>query len=65
MKNYSASQHLIDLILKESSAMRVSHDDLVYSLLLLLYSDMRAFGDNEHQLTNDDGELLIHVRRFE
>ncbi|WPK28017.1 hypothetical protein [Escherichia phage vB-Eco-KMB25] len=45
--------------------MRVSHDDLVYSLLLLLYSDMRAFGDNEHQLTNDDGELLIHVRRFE
>ena len=64
MKNYSASQHLIDLILKESSAMQISHDDFVYALMLLLYSDMRAFKDNEHQLTNDDGELLIHVRRF-
>ena len=53
------------MILKESSAMQISHDDFVYALMLLIYSDMRAFEDNEHQLTNDDGELLIHVRRFE
>lgn len=64
MKNYSASQNLIDLILKESSAMQISHDDFVYALMLLLYSDMRAFEDDEHQLTTQDGELLIHVRKF-
>nr|DAH97888.1 MAG TPA: hypothetical protein [Caudoviricetes sp.] len=45
--------------------MQIPHDDFVYALMLLLYSDMRAFGDKEHQLTNHDGELLIHVRKFE
>lgn len=64
MKNYSVSQNLIDLILKESSAMKIPHDDFVYALMLLLYSDMRAFEDDEHQLTTQDGELLIHVRKF-
>ncbi|UGO53558.1 hypothetical protein DEVORATOR_42 [Citrobacter phage_vB_CfrD_Devorator] len=51
--------------MKESSAMQIQHDDFVYALMLLLYSDMRAFEDQEHQLTNQDGELLIHVRKFE
>ncbi|UWI82945.1 hypothetical protein Motto_43 [Pseudomonas phage Motto] len=63
--NYSKSQHLIDLILKESSATNITHEELIYALLVLLYSDMKAFNDNEHQLTTQDGELLIHVRKFE
>ena len=65
MSNYSGAQAIIDKVLAECAERSVSHDDLIYALMLLIYSDMRAFGDNEHQLTNDDGELLIHVRRFE
>ncbi|QLF85308.1 unimolecular spanin [Salmonella virus STSR3] len=51
--------------MKESSATAISHDEFMYALLILLYSDMRAFGDDEHQLTDrETGELLIHVRKF-
>lgn len=64
MTKFSASQNLIDVILKECSATNTTHEDLVYSLMMLMLSDMRAFGDNEHQLHNDDGELLLHVRKF-
>lgn len=63
--NYSKSQHLIDLILKESSATGISHNEFMYALLILLYSDMRAFGDDEHQLTDrETGELLIHIKAY-
>ena len=65
MSNYSGSQHIIDLVLQECAARRISHDDLVYALMLLLLSDMRAFDDEEHQLTDrDTGELMLHVRKF-
>lgn len=64
MSNYSGAQSIIDKVLAECAARSVSHDDLIYALMLLIYSDMRAFDDHEHQLTSDDGELLIHIRRF-
>ena len=64
MRNYLDAQRLIDRIMEECAATRISHEDLVYALMLTLYSDMKAFDDEEHQLTSRDGELLIHVRRF-
>lgn len=64
MSNYSGAQAIIDKVLAECAARSVSHDDLIYALMLLLYSDMRAFDDHEHQLTSDDGELLIQIRRL-
>lgn len=66
MKNYSASQRLIDLILKECSATGINHDDFVYALMLLLFSDMRAFGDSEHTLCDKEtGEIIMYIRKVD
>lgn len=64
MKNYSA-QKLIDEILKHCAVNSISHDEFIFALLTVLYSDMRAFEDREHNLVNDDGVCLVNVRLME
>lgn len=65
MMRYSASQALIDEVMKHCAVNSISHDQFVYSLLVLLRADMKAFGDKEHNLHNEDGVLLVHVKLIE
>ena len=58
-------QKLIDKILKHCAVNSISHEDFIHALLTLLYSDMRAFSSTEHVLCNDDGVLMVTVKRME
>ncbi|QVW27766.1 hypothetical protein [Hafnia phage Pocis76] len=63
--NYSNSQPLVDEILKYVATHDIEHKDMVYALLILLRADMKAFGDSEHNLIDDNGVCLVNVRLFE
>lgn len=66
MRNFSASsQNLVDEILSYATRNNMEHDDMIYALLLVLYSDMRAFGDKEHNLVDSDGVCLVNARLME
>lgn len=65
MMNYSNSQPLVDEILKYVAINNVEHKDMVYALLILLRADMKAFGDLEHNLVDDNGVCLVNVRLLE
>lgn len=60
--NYSNSQPLVDEIIKYTAINDLDHKDLVYALLILLRADMRAFGDKEHNLIDENGVCLVNVR---
>ncbi|QGH77053.1 hypothetical protein [Escherichia phage BEK26] len=51
--------------MKHCAVNSISHEDFIHALLTLLYSDMRAFSTTEHVLCNDDGVLLVTVKRME
>lgn len=65
MTNYSKSQPLVDEILGYVARNDIEHKDLVYALLILLRADMKAFGDREHNLIDDNGVCLVNVRLME
>ncbi|QHR68468.1 hypothetical protein H1N95_gp65 [Escherichia phage aalborv] len=64
MKN-CLRQMLIDKILKFCAVSSISHDDFMHAMLTLIHSDMRAFDISEHNLCDEDGVLLVTVKRIE
>lgn len=56
---------LIDEILKFCATSQISHDDFMHAILTLIHSDMRAFDISEHNLCDEDGVLLVTVKRIE
>ena len=64
MKN-CLRQMLIDKILKFFAVNLISHDDFMHAMLTLIHSDMRAFDISEHNLCDEDGVLLVTVKRIE
>lgn len=56
---------LIDEIIRFCATHQISHDDFMHAMLTLIHSDMRAFDISEHNLCDDDGVLLVTVKRIE
>lgn len=65
MKNFLAVHRLISSVNEHCATNQVSHDEFTAAMMMLLLSDMRAFNLDEHNLTDDDGVLLLNVRRME
>lgn len=62
--NYSVAQALINAIIKHCAENGVGEDELNHALISLLNSSMRAGRRSEHTLCNDDGELLLLVKKM-
>ena len=56
---------LIDEILRFCATHQISHDDFMHAMLTIIHSDMRAFDISEHNLCDEDGVLLVTVKRIE
>lgn len=64
MKNYSAKHELIDEILKFAATRTIAHRDFIDALMMVIYSDLSASDRKGTALVNEDGELLLDVKRF-
>ena len=56
---------LIDEIIRFCATHQISHDDFMHAMLTLIHSDMLAFDISEHNLCDEDGVLLVTVKRIE
>lgn len=63
--NYLEAQRLIDSITRHCAVNSISHDSMIWALLMILYSDMRANPADEHNLHDEDGVVLLNVRLME
>ncbi|UKS89206.1 hypothetical protein BPP3_14 [Escherichia phage CLB_P3] len=44
--------------------LQLTKEEFEQGLLSLLLTSMRANNDGEHNLCDQDGELLLHVKRY-
>lgn len=65
MMNCGDSQILIDDIIELCAKNGVSHSNMIRAALLILLYDMRAQGEAEHNLIDEDGVILINARLME
>lgn len=64
MSNFSVTHELIDEILKFAATRTITHDQFLDALMMVIYSDLRANDRKGVALVNDDGELLLDIKRF-
>lgn len=55
-------QAVIDNSIEFCALNWIDRDDMIRASMLLLMHDLRANGDSEHNLINEDGVLLLNVR---
>lgn len=65
MKNSSPSQKMVDEIFRIMVTERMTRDEVIRALLLVMLADFRSSHDKEHNLHDGDGVLLINVRSME
>lgn len=65
MKTFSQSQNLMDEIVRCCARDQISAEALNLALLSMLYTAMKTEGAESHNLADDDGVCLMHVRRYE
>lgn len=61
----SQDERLIDVIIRECALNAVGAEVLNLALMKMLRTSMAATGDDEHNLTDEDGVLLLRVEKFE
>lgn len=65
MKICSAKvEMLIDQNVESCARMQLTKEEFEQGLLSLLLTSMRANGDAEHNLCDQNGELMMHVQRY-
>ncbi|UNI73303.1 hypothetical protein [Escherichia phage CLB_P3] len=65
MKNCLANvETLIDRNVELCARLQLTKEEFEQGLLSLLLTSMRANNDGEHNLCDQDGELLLHVKRY-
>lgn len=62
---FSESQVVIDAVIECCAVNRVSGAGLNLALLQLMATSMRASGELEHGLNDEDGVCIMHVRLYE
>lgn len=65
INTFAESQIVIDAVIECCAVNAVSGSGLNLALLQLLTSSMRASGEFEHGLNDDDGVCILHVRLYE
>lgn len=59
------SERLIDKIIEECAVNCIGQEDLNLALLQMIATSMRTTGETEHQLSDEDGVLLLRVELYE